>query len=92
MINASIKHSFAYAGAQFNVFHANKGEGLAKHEHTFSHAIMCNAGSCLVSLQGRNYTMNKDSQPLDLPANQWHEIEALENETVFINIFAESET
>jgi quercetin dioxygenase-like cupin family protein len=90
MINASIRHSFAYAGAQFNVYHANKGEGLEKHEHTYSHATVCHNGSCLISLQGRSYTINKDSQPLDLPANEWHEIEALEDGTVFVNVFAES--
>jgi len=83
------KHSFTYDGAQINVYHANKGEGLSKHEHIYSHATMCNAGSCLVSLEGRSYTINKNSQPLNLPANEWHEIEALENETVFVNVFAE---
>jgi hypothetical protein len=33
--------------------------------------------------------MNKDSQPLNLPAGEWHEIEALEDGTVFVNVFAE---
>jgi quercetin dioxygenase-like cupin family protein len=83
------KHSFAYDGAQLKVFHANAGEGLSKHEHIYAHAIICNAGSCLVSLEGRSYTMTKDSKPLNLPAGEWHEIEALEDGTVFVNIFAE---
>jgi quercetin dioxygenase-like cupin family protein len=83
------QHQFTYDGAQLNVYHANKGEGLPKHEHIYSHAIICHAGSCLVSLEGRSYTMNKNSQPLNLPANEWHEIEALEDETVFVNVFAE---
>jgi len=83
------KHQFTYDGAQLNVYHADKGQGLPKHQHIYAHATMCNAGSCLVSLEGRSYTINKDSQPLNLPANEWHEIEALENETVFVNVFAE---
>ena len=83
------KHIFTYDGAQLNVYHADKGEGLPKHEHTFSHATMCNSGSCLVLLEGRSYTINKNSKPLNLPANEWHEIEALEDETVFVNVFAE---
>jgi quercetin dioxygenase-like cupin family protein len=83
-------HAFTYAGAQHNIYHTNKGEGLVKHQHTFNHAMVCQNGSCLVSLEGRSYTVNKDSQPLDLPANEWHEIEALEDNTVFVNIFAES--
>ena len=82
-------HLFTYDGAQLNIYHANKGEGLPKHEHIYSHATMCNAGSCLVSLEGRSYTINKYSQPLNLPAGEWHEIEALEDGTVFVNVFAE---
>ena len=82
-------HSFPYDGAQLNVYHANKGEGLLRHEHFYSHATVCHNGSCLVSLEGRSYTINKLSQPLNLPANEWHEIEALEDDTVFVNVFAE---
>jgi quercetin dioxygenase-like cupin family protein len=89
MINVAPRHSFTYDGAQLNVYHANKNEGLTKHEHNYSHATMCNAGSCLVSLEGRSYTINKDSQPLNLPAAEWHEIKALEDNTVFVNVFAE---
>ena len=89
MINIAPRHFFTYDGAQLNVYHANKSEGLSKHAHTYSHATMCNAGSCLVSLEGRNYTIDKNSQPLDLPAGEWHEIEALEDGTVFVNVFAE---
>jgi quercetin dioxygenase-like cupin family protein len=89
MITATPKHSLVYAGANIIVFNADKGEGLPSHSHYYSHAIMCNAGSCLVSLEGRSYTMTKDSQPLNLPAGEWHEIEALEDGTVFINVYAE---
>jgi quercetin dioxygenase-like cupin family protein len=89
MINITPRHSFTYDGAQLNVYHANKGEGLISHQHSYSHATMCNSGSCFVSLKGRSYTINKDSQPLNLPANEWHEIEALEDGTVFVNVFAE---
>jgi quercetin dioxygenase-like cupin family protein len=89
MIAVPPKHIFTYDGASINVFHANKGEGLPSHSHVYSHATMCNAGSCLVSLEGRSYTMTKDSQPMNLPAGEWHEIEALEDGTVFVNVFAE---
>jgi len=82
-------HNFTYDGATLHVYHAHKGQGLPSHQHTYSHATICNAGSCLVSLEGRSYTINKDSQPLNLPAEEWHEIEALEDGTVFVNVFAE---
>ena len=89
VINVDAKHNFVYAGASVNTYHANKGQGLPKHSHTYSHATMCNAGSCRVSLEGRSYILTKNSKPLNLPANEWHEIEALEDETVFVNVFAE---
>jgi len=84
-------HNFAYAGAKFNVYHADKGQGIPRHEHTYSHATYCSSGSCKVSLEGRSYIVNKDSQPLDLRPNDWHEIEALEDGTVFTNIFRDGE-
>ena len=82
-------HQFVYDGASINVYHANKGEGLPKHEHIYSHATMCHSGKCKVSLKGRNYIIDKNHKPLNLLAGEWHEIEALEDETVFVNVFAE---
>jgi quercetin dioxygenase-like cupin family protein len=76
------KHVVTYDGASLNVYHANKGEGLPKHEHVYSHLTMCMAGSIIVR-------MTKDTQPVNLVANEWHEIEALEDGTVFVNVFAE---
>jgi quercetin dioxygenase-like cupin family protein len=92
MITIAPTHSFTYDGAQLNVYHADKGQGLEKHQHNYAHATMCNAGSCLVTLEGRSYTMTKDSKPLNLPSGEWHEIEAVEDGTVFVNVFAEGKT
>ena len=89
VVTISPTHQFTYDGAQLNVYHADKGQGLPKHEHNFSHATICHNGSCLVSLEGRSYIIDKNSQPLNLPAGEWHEIEALEDNTVFVNVFAE---
>ena len=76
-------------GTTLNVYHPNKGEGLPKHEHVYSHLTMCNAGSIVVRKEGRELVMTKDTQPVNLVANEWHEIEALEDGTVFVNVFAE---
>jgi quercetin dioxygenase-like cupin family protein len=84
---ATLAHMFTYGGASFNVYHANKGEGLPRHEHTFKHATVCNAGTCILRKEGREKFMDKHTQPIDLAANEWHEIEALEDNTVFVNIF-----
>ena len=72
-----------------NVYHADKGEGLPKHDHIYSHLITCHAGAIQVSNERRVLAMTKDTQPVNLAANEWHEIEAIENETVFLTMFAE---
>lgn len=82
-------HSVTYDGVTLNVYHANKGHGLPRHEHIYAHLTMCHAGSILVTKEGKSLTMTKDTQPVNLVANEWHEIEALENGTVFVNVFAE---
>ena len=83
------KHMVTYDGATLNVYHANKGQGLPRHEHHYAHLTMCHAGSCLVTKEGKSLVMTKDTQPVDLIADGWHEIEALEDGTVFVNVFAE---
>ena len=82
-------HEVNYDGASLRVFHPNKGEGLPRHEHLFSHLTVCHAGSLIVRKEGRELVMTKDTQPVNLVANEWHEIVALEDGTVFVNVFAE---
>ena len=76
-------------GTTLNVYHANVGEGLPQHSHAYSHLTMCHAGSIKVSNERRSLVMTKDTQPVNLVAAEWHEIEALEDGTVFVNVFAE---
>ena len=87
MQNIAPAHIFTYGGSSFNVYHANKGEGLPRHEHTFAHATVCHAGSCIIRKEGREKVIDKHTQPIDLAANEWHEIEALEDNSVFVNVF-----
>lgn len=89
MIGVQARHSFTFDGVVINVCHVNKGEGLPKHEHSYSHVTMCNAGSIIVRKENIELVMTKETQPINLVANEWHEIEALEDNTVFVNVFAE---
>jgi hypothetical protein len=89
MITVAPRFTVKQDGTTLNVYQANKGEGLPKHEHTFSHLTMCHSGRCVVSNKRRSLVMTKDTQPVNLVANEWHEIEALEDNTVFVNVFAE---
>jgi len=82
-------HQVTYDGANINVYHANKGQGLPRHEHVYSHLTMCHSGSCVIRKEGIEKAITKDTQPINLIANEWHEIEALEDNTVFVNVFAE---
>lgn len=82
-------HVVTYDGAVLKVFHANKGQGLLSHKHDHAHLTMCHSGSCLVTQGEKSFTMTKDTPPVDLPANEPHKIEALEDGTVFVNMFAE---
>lgn len=87
---AKLAHSFVYDGAQLNIYHAEKGTGLPKHAHEYSHATLCCAGSLIVRKEGKELIATKDTQPINLVAGEWHELEAAEDGTVFINVFAES--
>ena len=82
-------HQVTYDGATVNVYHANKGEGLARHEHSYAHLIICHSGSCVIRKEGIEKVIDKNTQPINLKAAEWHEIEALEDGTVFVNVFAE---
>jgi quercetin dioxygenase-like cupin family protein len=83
------RHNFTYDGAQINVFHADKGEGLFRHKHIYAHATFCCSGSCYLRKEGKEILIDKNTQPINLIAGEWHEIEAAEDNTVFINVFAE---
>ena len=83
------KHEMTYGGATVRIFHANKSEGLPMHSHGYSHATICMAGSCKLTQDNKSVVVNKDSTPVNLLAGKWHEIEALEDGTVFVNVFAE---
>jgi quercetin dioxygenase-like cupin family protein len=82
-------HQVTYDGATLAIYHANKGEGLPRHTHAYSHLTMCHSGCCVIRKEGREYIFTKDTQPANLAQNEWHEIEALEDGTVFANMFAE---
>ena len=89
MDTTPVRFKLTQDNTMVNVFHPNKGEGLPRHEHSYSHLTICCAGSIVVRKEGVEHHMDKNSQPVNLKPNEWHEIEALEDGTVFINVFAE---
>jgi hypothetical protein len=47
---------------------------------------MCIAGSCIIRKENKEITLTSKDNAIDLAANEWHEIEALENNTIFVNM------
>jgi len=82
-------HSFTFDGSVLNIYHADKGQGLPRHSHTFAHATVCHAGRCAIRKENVYVEITKETQPIVLKADEWHEIEALEDNTVFCNVFSE---
>jgi len=88
MINNIVpKFSITQNQTNLQVYHANIGEGLNKHEHLYSHLIFCHAGKLIIRKEGRSAEMTANSQPINLVANEWHEIETLEDGTIFVDVF-----
>lgn len=75
-------------GSTINVYHADTGQGLPRHEHSYSHLTFCHAGKVRITKENVDLIMTKDSQPVNLRGNEWHELEAMEDGTVFANIFS----
>ena len=86
------KNTVTYDGAIINTFHANIGEGLPRHDHAYTHLTLCAAGSLIIRKENLEHRMDKNSTPVNLKAAEWHEVEALEDGTVFINVFAENKS
>lgn len=90
MSNLFPAHEVTTDNTTLRVYHANAGEGLPRHSHWYSHLTMCHSGSCVVRVKGKELVMTKNTQPVNLLGGEWHEIEALEDGTVFVNVFAEN--
>lgn len=87
IVNVPPQYSFDYGDFTFNMYHVNTGEGLKKHEHIFSHLTVTTAGKTAIRKENVYLEMDKNVEPVVLKEKEWHEIEALEDNTVFINIF-----
>jgi len=83
------RFTFDIEGCTINTFHIEKcGEGHPKHVHDYDHVTQVHSGKLLVTTPHSVFEMTKDTKPIRFPANEWHELEALEDDTVFCNIFA----
>lgn len=80
-------HGFTLGESHHTIYHGSPGEGLPRHEHTYPHVTICHAGRIAVRKENKEVELTPTSTPVLLVANEWHEIEALEEGTVFHNIY-----
>jgi quercetin dioxygenase-like cupin family protein len=79
-------YRFDYNGVTFAYYSGNKEQGLPKHQHQFSHLTFVAAGKTCVRKENLYRELLPGDPPLNLKENEWHEIEILEDNTVFINV------
>ena len=85
-----IATSHAYGSVIASVYVMNTGEKIARHQHTFPHTTSVAAGESEVEIYDSSipFKMSLNMQPVELPALIDHEIRALVDGTVVINIQA----
>ncbi len=76
-----------YGTSNVNLYYAQKGQGIPRHEHPHRHATLVVAGSIVVRKEGKEKVVAKGDNAISLVENEWHEIEAIEDGTIFINVF-----
>jgi quercetin dioxygenase-like cupin family protein len=79
----------SYGGVTATVYVMNKGEKIPRHQHSFAHTTAVAAGKSEVEIYdslSTRFTMETGDNPWELPANIDHEIRALEDGTVVVNM------
>src|ERR1700719_5309228 len=84
-----ITTTHSYGGVTATVYVMQKGEKIPRHQHTFAHTTSVAAGRSEVEIYdslSTRFTMATGDSSWELPANIDHEIRALEDGTVVINM------
>ena len=81
----------SYGGVTATVYVMNKGEKVPRHQHPFVHTTSVAAGRSEVEVyrwhnSSEAFQMRPDQARVELPPNIDHEIRALEDGTVVVNL------
>jgi quercetin dioxygenase-like cupin family protein len=84
-------------GVTATVYQMDAGEKIARHRHTVAHTTSVAAGYTAVDLYGElgvniTFQMKSGDSDYELPANIDHEIRALEDRTIIVNMITGSYT
>jgi len=80
--------TYTWGGVAATVYYLNRGEKVDRHQHPIEHTTVPLVGQSLVDIDdGRALTIMKPGDPnLTLPANVDHEIMAVDDGTVVMNM------
>jgi quercetin dioxygenase-like cupin family protein len=81
----------SYSGVTATVYVMNRGEKIVRHQHAFVHTTSVAAGRSEVEVyrwpnSSEAFEMRPDQPRVELPAGIDHEIRALEDGTVVVNM------
>lgn len=82
------QRAFAGLGCSFQRYDLARGEGLPMHQHDVDHLTVIAAGRIAVRTESRAVERVPTDAPILFRAGRAHEIEALDDGTVVLNIFA----
>jgi quercetin dioxygenase-like cupin family protein len=83
------QHGFAVLGRTFVRYVFARGEGLPRHQHDVDHLTLVAAGRIVARTDDRVLERGPTDPPILFRANRAHEIEALEDGTVVLNVFTQ---
>lgn len=81
-----IVKQFIFEDSVATIYQYDKGDVLSWHKHDVSHSHGVFAGRTLVEIEGEANKELASSENINLPANIPHQITALEDDTIFVNI------
>lgn len=81
------QHLFEALGQSFVRYIFEKGEGLPRHQHNVDHLTIVAAGRVVARTDDRVLERGPSDAPILFRAGRSHEVFALENETVILNVF-----
>lgn len=81
------QRAFAGLGCSFQRYDLARGEGLPMHQHDVDHLTIVCAGRVVARTDARVVERGPGDPPILFRAHRAHELEALEDGTVILNVF-----
>jgi quercetin dioxygenase-like cupin family protein len=79
---------FSGLGCFFQRYDLARGEVIARHNHEVDHLTIVAAGRAIARTDERSLERGPADAPILFRAGRFHEIEALEDGTVVLNVFS----